>query len=198
MISPWLIGFNQPLTFVTDIFYWYIQCNNIIQVCSILYYHYSLFLIHYSDIALKVSFNWLEEKQLLFLAHESSCHYLWSVLGHIKTWNFHIKAIFVSDISICTLSFSATIYTNGDTHWRRVESVWCCLFIWKGPVMFWIVLLGIAATTFIFMFLLYCKTDMFNRFLQLLKHIFDYQSHLLAMLDFTFSSLIIIQISTQL
>ena len=81
-----------------------------------------------------------------------------------KTWNFHIKAIFVSDIFICILSFSATIYTNGDTHWRRVESVWCCLFIWKGPVMFWIVLLGIAATTFIFMVLLYCIIDMFIRF----------------------------------
>ena len=165
-------------------FFWCIQCNNIIHVYTILYYHHSLFLIHYSDIALKVNFNWLEEKQLLFLAHESSCHYLWSVLGHIKTWNFHIKAIFVSDIFICILSFSATIYTNGDTHWRRVESVWCCLFIWKGTVMFWIVLLGIAATTFIFMFLLYCKTDMFYRFLQLLKHIFDYQSNLLATLDF--------------
>ena len=113
--------------------YWFVQCNNIIHVYSILYYHYSLFLIHYSDIALKVNFNWLEEKQLLFLAHESSCHYLWSVLGHIKTWNFHIKAIFVSDIFICILSFSATIYTNGDTHWRRVESVWCCLFYMKRP-----------------------------------------------------------------
>ena len=86
------------------------------------------YLILYINIALKVNFNWLEEKQLLFFAHESSCHYLWSVLGHIKTWNLHIKAIFVSDICICSLLFSATIYMNEDTYTRRVESSWCFSF----------------------------------------------------------------------
>ena len=148
--------------------------------------HYSLFRIHYSNIALKVNFNWLEEKQLLFLAHESSCHYLWSVLGHIKTWNFHIKAIFVSDIFICILSFSATIYTNGDTHWKRVESVWCFLFYMKRPSHVLNYVTGDSSDDIYIHVPIVLQNRHVQSFLQLFKHIFEYQSNLLATFDFRF------------
>ena len=89
------------------------------------------------------------------------------------TWSYkNMKLAHKSYFCIWYLYLFSLILCNNIYEWRyiykacrkRLMFFFFFFFTWKGPVMVWILLLRITETTFIFMLLLYCKIDMFNRF----------------------------------